>query len=153
MIRKAATKKSIAVFFLSLMTMETLLPLKGLALTSGPAQPEMTQFQPAGMSDMVDLFTGDFKYNLPLLDVDGYPVNLSYAQGSGMEDEASWVGLGWNLNVGSVTRQLRGVPDDHNGDKVTTKYHMKKKVTTGAKVSGRLELTGWEVLKLSLIHI
>ncbi|MGE7775628.1 hypothetical protein ACQKLP_12940 [Chitinophaga sp. NPDC101104] len=130
------------------MTLETLLPMKGLALTSGPAQPEMTQFQPAGMSDMVDLFTGDFKYNLPLLDVDGYPVNLSYAQGSGMEDEASWVGLGWNLNIGSVTRQLRGVPDDHNGDKVTTKYHMKKKVTTGAKVSGRLELTGWEVLKV-----
>ncbi|WP_126243472.1 hypothetical protein [Chitinophaga rhizosphaerae] len=148
MIRKAATKKSIAVFFLGLMTLETLLPLKGLALTSGPAQPEMTQFQPAGMSDMVDLFTGDFKYNLPLLDVDGYPVNLSYAQGAGMEDEASWVGLGWNLNVGAVNRQLRGVPDDHNGDRVTTKYHMKKKVTTGAKVSGRLELTGWEVLKV-----
>lgn len=148
MIRKAASKKRIAVFFLGLMTLETLIPMRGLALTSGPAQPEMTQFQPAGMSDMVDLFTGDFKYNLPLLDVDGYPVNLSYAQGAGMEDEASWVGLGWNLNVGSVTRQLKGIPDDHSGDKVTTKYHMKKKVTTGAKVSGRLEVTGWEVLRV-----
>ncbi|WP_423735450.1 hypothetical protein [Chitinophaga caseinilytica] len=148
MIRSASTKKKIAIFFLGLMTLETLVPLKGLALTSGPVQPEMTQFQPAGMSDMVDLFTGDFKYNIPLMDVDGYPVNLTYSQGVGMEDEASWVGLGWNLNVGSITRQLRGIPDDHSGDPVTTKLHMKPKVTIGGRTMGRVELVGLEALKV-----
>ena len=30
---------------------------------------------------MVDLFTGDFSYNIPLLDVGGYPVNLFYRSG------------------------------------------------------------------------
>ncbi len=149
MIRSASTKKKIAVFFLGLMTLETLIPLQSLALTSGPVQPEMTQFQPAGMSDMVDLFTGDFKYNIPLLDVDGYPINLNYSQGVGMEDEASWVGLGWNLNVGSITRQLRGIPDDHNGDRVKSVNHMKTKVTTGGRFTGRVEFTGFQALKLA----
>ncbi|WP_341836432.1 hypothetical protein WJU16_00840 [Chitinophaga pollutisoli] len=135
-------------FFLGLMTLETLIPLKGLALTSGPAQPEMTQFQPAGMSDMVDLFTGDFKYNIPLIDVGGYPLNLTYAQGIGMEDEASWVGLGWNLNVGAINRQLRGIPDDHDGDRVVSRHHMKPKVTIGGRVMGRVEAIGNEVLKV-----
>lgn len=148
MIRRASTKKTIAIFFLGLMTLETLVPLKGLALTSGPVQPEATQFQPAGMSDMVDLFTGDFKYNIPLLDVDGYPVNLNYSQGVGMDDEASWVGLGWNLNVGAVTRQLRGIPDDHNGDAVVSNHHMKPKVTIGGRVMARVEGLGNEVFKV-----
>jgi hypothetical protein len=40
----------------------------------GPSQPEMTSFKPAGTNDMVNLFTGDFSYNIPLLDVGGYPV-------------------------------------------------------------------------------
>ncbi|MBL7729082.1 MAG: hypothetical protein JNM68_15405, partial [Dinghuibacter sp.] len=44
----------------------------------GPGQPEMQAFKAVGANDMVDLFTGDFSYNIPLLDVGGYPVNLSY---------------------------------------------------------------------------
>lgn len=146
-IRKPVIRKALACFFLCLTSSDILLPTVAKALTSGPKQPEMTQFQPAGMSDMVDLFSGDFKYNVPLLDVDGYPVNLNYAQGVGMDDEASWVGLGWNLNVGTLNRQLRGVPDDHNGDKVEVVTHMKPKVTTGARFTGRVEFVGLEVLK------
>ena len=69
-------RKRIAVFLLALMFFELYHPSGAKALTSGPVQPEMKGFEPAGVSDMVDLFTGDFKYNIPLLDVDGYPVNL-----------------------------------------------------------------------------
>ena len=65
MIRKSVIRKTLACFFLCLTTSDILLPTAVKALTSGPKQPEMTQFQPAGMSDMVDLFTGDFKYNIP----------------------------------------------------------------------------------------
>jgi hypothetical protein len=80
-----------------------LAPALSYALTSGPVQPETQGFQPAGVSNMVDLQNGSFKYNIPLLDIDGYPINLNYTSGAGMDDEASWVGLGWSLNPGRST--------------------------------------------------
>jgi len=114
----------------------------GYALTSGPSQPEMASFQPAGVTEMVDLSSGDFKYNIPLMEIDGYPINLSYQSGVGMDDEASWVGLGWNLNVGSINRQLRGIPDDASGDKVDITHDVKSKVTIGGRVTGKVEIGG-----------
>ncbi|TKC55288.1 hypothetical protein FBD94_25200 [Pedobacter hiemivivus] len=117
-------------------------PLSAFALTSGPGQPESQSFQPAGVSDMVDLFSGDFKYNIPLMDVDGYPLNLNYQSGVGMDDEASWVGLGWNLNVGAISRQLRGVPDDFSGDTIVTTHYTKPKITVGGKLTAKVELKG-----------
>src|SRR5215831_3370976 len=36
---------------------------------SGPSQPEMSSFKSVGNDNMVDLFTGDFSYNIPLMDV------------------------------------------------------------------------------------
>ncbi|UPK72616.1 hypothetical protein [Chitinophaga filiformis] len=142
MIRNARTRVRIACFFLVLLLVQGLTPTVAWALTSGPVQPETKQFQAAGTSDMVDLFTGDFKYNIPLLDVGGYPVNLNYQSGSGMDDEASWVGLGWNLNVGAMNRNIRGIADDANGDTVTTESYMKPKITGGGKLTVRGEIFG-----------
>jgi len=109
-------KRAIAAFFLALLLVQNFYPATVYALTSGPSQPEMQKFSPAGVSDMVDLFSGDFKYDIPLMDVGGYPVNLSYHSGAGIEDEASWVGFGWSLNPGSMNRDVRGLPDDFTGD-------------------------------------
>lgn len=142
MIRNARTRVRIACFFLVLLLVQGVMPSVAWALTSGPVQPETKQFQAAGTSDMVDLFTGDFKYNIPLLDVGGYPVNLNYQSGSGMDDEASWVGLGWNLNVGAMNRDIRGVADDANGDTVKTESFMKPKITGGGKLTVRGEIFG-----------
>jgi len=135
-------RKKIAVGLLILMSTNLLIPPVCLALTSGPAQPETQSFQPAGVSDMVDPFTGGFKYNIPLLDIDGYPINLSYESGTGMDDEASWVGLGWNVNVGAVNRQLRGVPDDMSGDLEQIDHYTKPKVTVGGRLSAKIEVFG-----------
>ncbi len=104
-------------------------PTVAWALTAGPGQQEFASFEPAGTSDMVDLYSGDFTYNIPLLSVPGpnggYPINLAYHSGVGMEEEASWVGLGWNLNVGAIGRQLRGLPDDFNDDEISYKLKFK----------------------------
>src|ERR1700722_10076285 len=81
----------------------------------GPNQPEMTSFKSINAKDLVNQFTGDFNYNIPLMDVGGYPINLYYTGGVSMEQEAGWVGLGWNLNPGTITRNMRGIPDDFNG--------------------------------------
>ncbi len=59
------------------------------------SQPEVQSFEPVGTSDMVDLFSGDFNYNIPLLDVGGYPINISYHSGiSKVRGPGSQPGLG-----------------------------------------------------------
>ncbi|TDX02417.1 PA14 domain-containing protein [Dinghuibacter silviterrae] len=110
----------------------------------GPSQPEMQAFTSVNANNMVDLFSGDFSYNIPLLDVGGYPVNLSYRTGSGMDDDASWVGLGWNINPGSITRNMRGLPDDFDGggDTVRKVAHIKPNKTWGVSVGASFEIFG-----------
>ncbi len=135
-------KKVIASFFLLLLGIQLLLSNASYALTSGPTQPEMKGFEPVSTTDMVDLFSGDFTYNIPLMDVGGYPLNLAYHSGSGIDDEASWVGLGWSLNPGMINRQMRGLPDDFDGDQVTKEFNMKNNTTTGLKLVATPEIFG-----------
>ena len=86
------------------------------ALTNGPTVPEVTKFEPVDTKDIVNLYTGDFVYTLPVIDIPGpaggYALALSYKAGISTEEEASWVGLGWNLQPGSISRNLAGLPDD-----------------------------------------
>src|SRR3989344_956379 len=72
--------------------------------------------------DSVNLFTGDFSYSIPLVEIQStgglkLPLSLSYSAGITVEDEASWVGLGWHLSPGAITRNVQGIPDDYSSDK------------------------------------
>ena len=93
----------------------------------GPVQPEAAQFEPVDATDMVSLATGDFSYVLPLFEVPGpnggYPLSLSYHAGIGPNQEATWVGLGWSLNPGAITRGVIGYPDDYNGDITESRFY------------------------------
>ncbi len=120
------------------------------ALSSGPTQPEVQGFQPAGADNMVDLFSGDMSYNIPLMDVEGYPVNLFYNGGSGMDQEASWVGLGWNLNVGTVDRSLRGVPDDFCGEEIDRQFNVRPNRSFGLGYGVGVQLFGLDMLGLNI---
>jgi hypothetical protein len=123
----------------------SLLPPAG----AGPDQPEVQSFMPINVSDMVDPFTGDFSYNIPLLEIDGYPINLAYQAGVTMDQEASWVGLGWNLNPGVLNRALRGVPDDFNGsDKMEKEMSIRPNNTTSIHISSDIEGFGVPILKI-----
>lgn len=124
---------------------ELIIPNQALALTGGPAQPEFNSFTPIGTSDMVDLSSGDMNYNIPLMDVGGYPLNLAYSSGVGMDQEASWVGLGWNLSVGQINRNVRGLPDDFNGDELTYENYLKPNVTVGATFKLEPGVIGYEM--------
>lgn len=101
------------------------------ALTGGPKQPEFNSFTPIETSNMVNLSSGNFNYNIPIMDVGGYPINLAYDSGVTTDQEATWVGLGWNLNVGQINRTVRGLPDDFNGDEMIYRNNLKKNVTVG----------------------
>lgn len=125
-------KKTLAIYLAMMILLETLQPMQIYALTGGPSQPEFEAFTPIGTSDMVDLASGDFNYNIPIMDVGGYPLNLAYNSGVTMDQEASWVGLGWNLDVGQINRQVRGLPDDFNGDEMIYENNLKPNVTVGA---------------------
>lgn len=109
----------------------------------GPGQPEMSSFQSVNANNTVDLFTGDFSYNIPLMDVGGYPVNIHYSSGISMDQEASWVGLGWNINPGTVSRSMRGLPDDFNGtDTIARTQNIKVNKTVGVSIPADIEIVG-----------
>jgi hypothetical protein len=117
-------------------------PQPAMALTGGPSQPEVNSFTPAGASDMVNPYTGDFSYNIPLLDVGGYPINLAYSSGITMDQEASCVGLGWTINTGAITRNMRTIPDEFRGDQVTREINMKPMINAGLTIQSGTELFG-----------
>lgn len=110
----------------------------------GPSMPEVQSFKPHDAADLVDPFTGDFSYNIQLFDVGGYPVNLSYQSGAGLNDEASWVGLGWTLNPGAVNRHVRGLPDDFKGDQIKKELSAKPMETIGFGGELGLQIFGVE---------
>lgn len=125
--------KKVALSMAVLLLVQACFPLGAFALTSGPTQPEFNEFEPVGTTQMVDLFSGDFTYNIPLFELPGpnggYPFNLSYHSGITMDQEASWVGLGWSLNNGAINRTMRGIPDDFEGDQIERKMDMKENKT------------------------
>lgn len=101
------------------------------------AQPEVSGFSIGSTDGMVDKFTGDFSYSIPLVDAEGYPIVLAYNSNISMLDEASWVGLGWNLNVGAISRDMRGIPDDFNGEDIVKRQFNQQDVgTEGSKNGG-----------------
>ncbi|GEM_PF-5074942 len=96
----------------------------------GPIQEEFLQFEPVDVSDVVNLATGDFVYSIPVLNLPGpegdYAMALSYHAGIGLNQEASWVGLGWSLNPGAVNRSVNGYPDDYKNQPVVSEHYGRK---------------------------
>src|SRR5690606_18606002 len=116
-IKTTKPRHRIIAVFLTLNFLTTLVPINLIyASGSGPSSPEAASFEPVDATDMVNLATGDLSYVMPLLNVPspegGYPLALSYHAGIALDQEASWVGLGWTLNPGAINRGVVGVPDD-----------------------------------------
>lgn len=147
LITRKRNLKMIASFLAVNLLVSSVMPPVAYALTSGPSQPEVQSFKPVGTSDMVNLFSGDFSYNIPLFELPGpnggYPFNLAYNGGIGMDQEASWVGLGWNLNPGAINRQMRGLPDEFKGDEVVKEMYSKPNISFGGGIAGSVELAGF----------
>ncbi|MCG8327774.1 MAG: hypothetical protein MI974_08825 [Chitinophagales bacterium] len=115
-----------------------------MALTSGPKQPEFSTFEPVTTTNMVNPFTGDFTYNLPVVNIPGtdgggYALSLSYHSGYSSEQEASWVGFGWTLNPGAINRNKRGIPDDYNGETIKRFNKTKPNLTVSATANTNIE--------------
>ena len=150
-LREGKFSKVLASYLAIQLFLQMTQPMQLFALTSGPSQPEFNSFTPIGTSDMVNLSTGDFNYNIPIMDVGGYPLNLGYTPGVTMDQEASWVGLGWNMNVGQIARNVRGIPDDFKGDEMRYENDMRDNITVGTGFSvGLPSLFGVDFLRGSV---
>lgn len=132
-------KKQLLLFYFLFLTINT------IAQTGGPGQPEFMQFKPVTASNLVNLSSGSFSYNIPLFEIGGYPCNLSYQSGPQMDEVASMVGLGWNLNIGAITHTMRGLPDDFKGDAITRTIYMKPNITMGGNIDLGLEIVGFPI--------
>lgn len=80
--------------------------------------PSVAEFGNYHSGTGVNLYTGDMSYSIPLLTVPGrngldFPLVLSYSGGIKTNQQASMVGLGWSLNLGSISRGVNGIPDDY----------------------------------------
>ena len=119
------------------------------AQTGGPSSPEFSGFESVSTTDMVDPFTGDFTYNLPVLNVPGpgggYALSLSYKAGTSPTEEASWVGYGWTLSPGAIVRSRRGFPDDYHGDEVTYYNQVPKNWTASVGVGVAAEAFSFDL--------
>ncbi|MCK4662304.1 MAG: hypothetical protein KAT68_05525 [Bacteroidales bacterium] len=110
------------------------------AQNTGPAAPEFTSFEPVDATDMVNLITGDFSYTLPIINIPGpeggYPLALSYHAGITMNQEASWVGLGWNISPGAINRIKNVTPDDTKGNAIYSVAYDPGESDTYYRISG-----------------
>ncbi|HVZ38836.1 MAG TPA: hypothetical protein VHI13_06140 [Candidatus Kapabacteria bacterium] len=119
---------------------------------SGPAQSEFSSPGGAGGNAGVDEFSGAFNYNVPVLSIpgpqgSGFDVTLSYRSGAPIAQDASWVGYGWTLNTGAITRDRRGFPDDWKG---TVKYWNKTKKFFSVTATRKLD---FEILSKDLADV
>src|SRR5687768_6893046 len=146
-IRKSLMKRSFVAFTIIVLLTNVLAPTISYAVTTGPHQPEYISFEDAGATDMVNLLTGDFTFNLPILTVPvgsegGFTIPLSYHAGIGPDQESSWVGLGWNINVGALTRNINGFPDDASGE--TQAVHVQDPGSIGGSLKFLGNFVGWD---------
>jgi len=87
-------------------------------MTQIPNSPEAQAFTQYGNVD-VGLYNGTPNIQVPIYVYKGreldLPINLTYdASGIKVDQEATNVGLGWNLNVGGrISRIANGLPDDY----------------------------------------
>lgn len=82
---------------------------------SGFSTPDVASFT-TETGQNVNLYTGSFSLGIPVMEIPArsfsYPLNLGYKSGIQFSQEASWVGLGWDLNPGAISRSPRDIPDD-----------------------------------------
>ncbi|GMN08184.1 hypothetical protein MTsPCn5_35730 [Croceitalea sp. MTPC5] len=93
-----------------------------------PNSPEAQAFAKYGDTE-VSLYSGVPQINIPLHSVQGremnLPISLTYdASGIKVEQIATPMGLGWNLQVGGrISRMVNGLPDDYDSGTYGTIYN------------------------------
>ncbi|TVZ27851.1 hypothetical protein JM83_2917 [Gillisia sp. Hel_I_86] len=104
--------------------------------------PSPTAFELGKYGDIpVGMFTGTANVNIPLYNFKSknlsFPISLSYNNsGIRVNQVSSWVGLGWNLNIGGViTRTVKGHADNTVGSNSSNRDFPDLEITEGVNNS------------------
>lgn len=150
-------QRYVVVFIILSVLNHVFAPSAVLALTSGPVSPDFSSFEPVDASDMVNTMTGDLAYTVPLIEVPGpeggYPLSLSYHAGISPNEDASWVGLGWTLNPGSISRSVRGFPDDWANQNASRRDYWAGGVTNTTSVGVNIPITQLFSVQLGMTYV
>lgn len=149
MTKISTIKKAISVYVAVSLLVSSVLPARLNAMT-GPAAPEFSSFESVSTNNMISEFSGDFGYNLPLLEIPGvdgggYALSLSYKSGTSPEEDPSWVGCGWTLSPGAILRSKNGFPDDANGVEMTSFNTIPINWTIGLGLNAGVTLEGFSL--------
>ncbi len=107
------------IFFTSFLSFSQSFPDNPTQIKEIPPAPSMWEFEKYG-NYPVSMHTGVPNISIPLYTIKSgnlnIPISLSYhASGIKVDQKATWVGLGWNLNAGgAITRSVRGSKDEAN---------------------------------------
>jgi hypothetical protein len=112
-----------------------------------PLRPTYEAFRVDKLASEADINpTGDLTVSIPLLSVPNrnghdWPLTLTFGSNITQRQRASWVGLGWDLEIGAVERTILGRSDDQitglNGDELG----LSGSETSRSELSGRLRDT------------
>jgi hypothetical protein len=85
-----------------------------------PNRPNMDAFKSKSFLTEDDIsYTGDVNFSIPLLNlperhIHDFGINLQYNSNISQRQLASWVGLGWNLELGAIQRTIVGRCDEQD---------------------------------------
>ena len=108
------------ILFITVIIIVILFSVRIVTATIENSAPEASSMADAGRGSTPG-FTGDTSIQVPLLSVNGrngfnFPISVSYKPGIRVDEEATWVGLGWDLPIGVITRNIVNFPDDYRCD-------------------------------------
>ena len=116
MIKNRKLLKVIALFLASNILLNIVLPLLFLGMPDAKAATNQVNSSGVTPPNLVDLKTGDMNYSVPFIDLPGaYSFPLYYRAGIRPMENSSWIGLGWSMEAGEITRTVNGYPDDYAG--------------------------------------
>jgi hypothetical protein len=121
----------------------------------GPNQPEFTNFSSVNNQSLVNEISGDFNYHIPLLTIPGsngfnYELKMTYNSDLSPSEEPSWIGWGWSMNIGSITRMKNGFADDFNNVDVIYFNQKKDNVSVNLSTTANTEILSNNMLGVGL---
>lgn len=103
-----------------------------------------------GVSENVDLYTGRLGVGIPLISLRSGEIDFNISlQGNvnshRVNDIASWVGMGWNLNAGgSITRVMKSLPDEYNNARISSESTTNGIGYLNLKTTANVDLTKFD---------